>query len=67
MCQLYTHGLGYTCVKFPLNLCSRSAEDFYRFKDKSNMAAKPCDQSSSCVWQLSCQGSYHFLEARLCR
>ena len=31
ICHLYTHGLGNTCVKFPLDLTSRSGEDFYRF------------------------------------
>ena len=27
--NLDTHGLGNTCVKFPLDLCSRSGEDFF--------------------------------------
>ena len=29
MCHLYTHGLGDTCVKRPLDLSSRSGEDFF--------------------------------------
>ena len=43
--NLYTQGLGNICVKFPLELSSRSGEEdfFNRFYGKSNMAAKWCD------------------------
>ena len=33
MCHLYTHGLGNTYVKFPLDLSSRSGKDFYMFME----------------------------------